>query len=124
VKFFDSYSKRGNGKPYRVRSKIKSFCKMSFPKLTDQEFAVFKQEALNHLAMKLSIDNNQETLGSKIKECNEVIYSKLEDYLNAYAKWNNHIHSSSIWEQVNSYITLKEKVQNIHSKYWQEFQLL
>ncbi len=124
MEFFDSYSKRGNGKPCRVRSKIKPFCKMSFPKLTNQEFAVFKQEALNHLAMKLSIDNNQETLGSKIKEFNEVIYSKLEDYLNAYANWNNHILSSSIWEQVNSYITLKEKVQNAHSKYWQEFQLL
>lgn len=27
---------------------------MFFPKLTDQEFIVFKQEALNHLATKLN----------------------------------------------------------------------
>ena len=71
---FYNYNKRGNGKPFRVRDKIKLFQNMSFSEFTDQGFILFKQEALNHLAAKLSIDNDQESLVEKLKEANEPIY--------------------------------------------------
>ncbi len=61
---------------------------MSFSELTNQGFILFKQEALNHLAAKLSIDNDQENLVEKLKEANEPIYFKLEVYFNAYNAYN------------------------------------
>ena len=85
---FYNYNKRGNGKPFRVRDKIKLFQNMSFSEFTDQGFILFKQEALNHLAAKLSIDNDQESLVEKLKEANEPIYVKLEVYFDAYNAYN------------------------------------
>ncbi len=44
---------------------------MSFLEFTDKGFILFKQEALNHLAVKLSIYNDQENLVEKLKEAHE-----------------------------------------------------
>ena len=94
---------------------------MSFSELTNQGFILFKQEALNHLAAKLSIDNNQENLVEKLKEVNKSIYVKLKVYFDAYNAYNNrNKHKLTDYD----YIRIISDIKTTHSLYMQALKSL